>query len=454
MRPAQARLVVRRAAYSHQSFRTSLFVVNPIRPRLIFLTRSFPFRGPDDSFLGSEVAVLSRHFDIHFVPTELPPSEETPRLAATQEVDTTLANSPRKMALDTVRGVFISDVRREIESQQRRSPRTLAIVARRWTRVSAGRRWARKHLLPQMREHSTLVYSWWSVPEALGVAEELMSSGVPMVTRMHGYDLYAERDRLNFIPFQRQLIDSVSKVYSASQAGEHYLRSRYPDLSDKVSYAYLGVDAAPGISQSSNDGILRVVSCSSLLPVKRVDLLVDALLILRARGVKFEWTHIGDGPDKQDLIAQASPLGDQAHFLGELPHDQVRAWLARNPVDVFCNVSESEGLPVTLMEAASCGIPLFATDVGGNNEIVDESVGRLIPGSAGPDLVADMLSDMAGQSETTKHGWRRRSAQRWASSFDAERNYEKFAEELLNVLQEKCVLDPNSARLDNWKESF
>lgn len=425
-----------------------------MRPRLVFLTRSFPFRGPDDSFLGSEVAVLSRHFDIHFVPTEPPPSEETPRLAATQKVDTTLANSPRKMTLDTARGMFVGDVRREVKSQRHRSLRMRAIVSRRWARISAGKRWARKHLVPQIKEHSTLVYSWWSVPEALGVAEALRSSGVPMVTRMHGYDLYAERDRLNFIPFQRQLIDSVNKVYSASQAGEHYLRSRYPDLSSKLSYAYLGVDAAPGISQSSNDGIFRVVSCSSLVPVKRVELLVGALLMLRARGVKFYWTHIGDGPDKQDLVAQAAPLGDQAHFLGELPHDQVRAWLARNPVDVFCNVSESEGLPVTLMEAASCGIPLFATDVGGNNEIVDESVGRLIPGSAKPDLVADMLTDMAGQSETTKHGWRRRSAQRWASSFDAERNYEKFAEELLNVLRQKCDLDQNSARLDSWKGSF
>ncbi len=428
--------------------------MDPVRPRLVFLTRSFPFPGPDDSFLRCEVAVLSRYFDIHFVPTESPASQDMPRLAETQQVDTTLANSVKRKPLDTVRGMFVGDVRREVQSQRSRSLQTLAVVARRWTRVNAGRHWARAHLVPQMKEHSTVVYSWWSVPEALGVARELRSSGVPMVTRMHGYDLYPEQDRLTFIPFQRDLLDSVDNVYSVSRAGERYLRSRYPELTDKLRCSYLGVDRAPGMSQSSNDGIFRVVSCSSLVPVKRVDLLVGALLMLRARGVKFEWTHIGDGPDKQDLVAQASPLGDRAHFLGDLPHDQVRPWLVRNPVDAFCNVSESEGLPVTLMEAASCGIPLFATDVGGNNEIVDESVGRLIPGSAGPDLVADMLTDMAGQSETTKHGWRRRSAQRWASFFDAERNYEKFAEELLNVLREKCDLDQKSARLHNWKESF
>ena len=428
--------------------------MDPVRPRLVFLTRSFPFRGPDDSFLRCEVAVLSRYFDIHFVPTEPPASQDMPRLTETQQVDTTLANSVKRKSLDTVRGMFVGDVRREIQSQRSRSLRALAVVARRWTRVSAGSHWAREHLVPQLKEHSTVVYSWWSVPEALGVARELRSSGVPMVTRMHGYDLYPEQDRLTFIPFQRELVDSVDKVYSVSRAGERYLRSRYPELTDKLRCSYLGVDRAPAMSQSSNDGIFRVVSCSSLVPVKRVHLLVDALLILRARGVKFEWTHIGDGPDKQDLVAQASPLGDRAHFLGELPHDQVRSWLARNSIDVFCNVRESEGLPVTLMEAASCGIPLFATDVGGNNEIVDESVGRLIPGSAGPDLVADMLTDMAGQSETTKHDWRRRSAQRWVSSFDAERNYENFAEELLNVLREKCDVDQNSARLDNWKESF
>ena len=328
-----------------------------------------------------------------------------------------------------------------------RSPTARAIVARRWARVRAGRRWAKKQLLPAVQDRSTLVYSWWSVPEALGVAEQLRSTGVPMVTRIHGYDLYGEQDRLGFVPFQRQLIESVDRVFSASRAGERYLHSRFPDLADKLSVAYLGVDPPPATSVPSDDGIFRIVSCSSLVPVKRIGMLIEAFHLLGNRGMDFEWTHLGDGPERVSLQAQAAALGGRARFLGQIPPDEVRPWLTRNPVDVFCNVSSSEGLPVTLMEAASCGIPLFATDVGGNDEIVDDSVGRLIPGSSGPELVADVLADMARQSESTKNKWRRRSLERWQSTFDAESNYEAFAGNLLSILVENRGLDRQSARL-------
>ena len=348
--------------------------------------------------------------------------------------------------------MFARQVSRELRDHLMRSPTARAIVARRWARVCAGRRWAQKQLLPAVLDRSTLVYSWWSVPEALGIAEQLRSTGVPMVTRIHGFDLYGEQDRLGFVPFQRQLIESVDRVFSASRAGERYLQSRYPDLADKLSVAYLGVDPPPATSIPSTDGTFRIVSCSSLVPVKRIGLLIEALDILEDRGVEFEWTHLGDGPERASLQAQAAVLGGRARFLGQIPPDEVRPWLTRNPVDVFCNVSSSEGLPVTLMEAASCGIPLLATDVGGNNEIVDDSVGCLIPGFSGPESVADVLADMARESESTKNQWRRRSLERWQSTFDAQSNYEAFAGSLMSILVEHRRLDRQSARLGSQEK--
>ncbi len=352
-----------------------------------------------------------------------------------------------------VQSIFAGGVSRELRDHSMRSPTARAIVARRWARVRAGRRWAQKQFLPALQDRSTLVYSWWSVPEALGIAEQLRSTGVPMVTRIHGYDLYGEQDRLGFIPFQRQLIESLARAFSASRAGERYLQSRYPDLADKLSIAYLGVDPPPTTSIPSTDGIFRIVSCSSLVPVKRIRLLIEALHILEERGVKFEWTHLGDGPERASLQAQAAVLAGRARFLGQVPPEEVQAFLTRNPADVFCNVSSSEGLPVTLMEAASCGIPLFATDVGGNNEIVDDSVGRLIPHSCGPELIADVLADMAEQSDLTKRQWRRRSLERWESTFNAESNYEAFAGDLLNMLMENRDLNRQSTRLDSRRET-
>ncbi len=425
------------------------------RPQLVLLTESFPFYGPDDPFLPREVEVLSRHFDIHFVPTGPITDKRLCVLEASQTLDVLLSQSSRSArgAGPIVRNMFAGGVSRELRDQSMGSATVRAIVARRWARVRAGRLWAQKQLLPALQNHSTIVYSWWSVPEALGVAEQLQSTDVPMVTRMHGYDLYGEQDRLGFVPFQRQLIESVDKVFPASRAGERYLQSRYPDLVDKLSVAYLGVERPHAMSIPSNDEIFRIVSCSLLVPVKRIGLLVDALRILGTRGVQFEWTHLGDGPERSKIEAQAAVLGGKARFLGQIPPDEVRPWLTRNPIDVFCNVSASEGgAPVALMEAASCGIPLFATDAGGNNEIVDDSVGRLIPGSSGPEGVADALADMARESEVTRNQWRRRSLERWQSTFDAESNYEAFAGNLMSFLVENRSLDRQSARLGSQEK--
>lgn len=56
----------------------------------------------------------------------------------------------------------------------------------------------------------------------------------------------------------------------------------------------------------------------------------------------------------------------------EWQNQQVYDYYKSNKVDVFVNVSYSEGLPVSLMEASSFGIPVIATDVGGSAEIIDK----------------------------------------------------------------------------------
>lgn len=262
------------------------------------------------------------------------------------------------------------------------------------------------------------------------MAQQIKGMNIPVVTRMHGYDLFAEQDRLGFVPFQRDLVQAVDKVFSASKAGANYLCDRFPELRDKIDVSYLGVAKSTGTSQSSADDVFRIVSCSSLVPVKRVDILIDALKLNQTSGMNFVWTHIGDGPEMLALRKQSRELGSRARFLGEMTHDQVLAWMASNPIDVFCNVSDSEGLPVSLMEAASCGIPLLARDVGGVREIVDASVGLLLGSDAIAKNVAAGLEAMRNAPIETQVQWRIQSESRWAKKFDAERNYELFSGQL------------------------
>lgn len=377
-----------------------------------------------------EVQILSERFDIRVVPTGSVGRGVDWGQDSHFTVDTDFVEPAHQHFGTLVKDLFSSDVTRELSEQDANSFRARAVVARRRARVLAGQRWARAHIVRKPQNQPTILYSWWGFPEALGVAQQIKGMNIPVVTRMHGYDLFAEQDRLGFVPFQRDLVQAVDKVFSASKAGANYLCDRFPELRDKIDVSYLGVAKSTGTSQSSADDVFRIVSCSSLVPVKRVDILIDALKLNQTSGMNFVWTHIGDGPEMLALRKQSRELGSRARFLGEMTHDQVLAWMASNPIDVFCNVSDSEGLPVSLMEAASCGIPLLARDVGGVREIVDASVGLLLGSDAIAKNVAAGLEAMRNAPIETQVQWRIQSESRWAKKFDAERNYELFSGQL------------------------
>jgi glycosyltransferase involved in cell wall biosynthesis len=90
---------------------------------------------------------------------------------------------------------------------------------------------------------------------------------------------------------------------------------------------------------------------------------------------------LGDGPYRSSLERMCS--NGHVKFVGEATHDQVMRELAAS--DIFVNPSYSEGLPTTVLEAASVGLPIIATDVGGTREIITHGISGLLyrPGNLG-----------------------------------------------------------------------
>ena len=116
----------------------------------------------------------------------------------------------------------------------------------------------------------------------------------------------------------------------------------------------------------------------------------------RRRDVQVLWTHIGDGPVLPALMAMAGHAlsrNFQIRFTGGLANARVMEFYREHPVDVFVNVSASEGLPVSIMEAQSFGIPVVATAVGGIPEIVTDQNGRLLAANPSPSEIADGLQE-------------------------------------------------------------
>ncbi len=126
-----------------------------------------------------------------------------------------------------------------------------------------------------------------------------------------------------------------------------------------------------------------VGSVGRLAPEKNYSLLLQAVASLRASASDPDdapfLVLVGDGLERPRLEAQTHQLGLDlcVRFAGF--QADVASWLGC--LDVFCLPSLTEGLPLTLLEAGAASLPLVATDVGGNREIVQEGVNGFLVAS-------------------------------------------------------------------------
>jgi glycosyltransferase involved in cell wall biosynthesis len=153
-----------------------------------------------------------------------------------------------------------------------------------------------------------------------------------------------------------------------------------------------------------NDRTLAIVSVARLWKQKRHDVLMQALARLRVHTAHSEVVLLiaGDGPELGTLERLRSELGlvDVVRFLDHIePCDELYA-----AGDVFGLASDFEGLPMSILEAMSCGLPVVATDVGGNRDaVVDGVTGCLLPPGQ-PDALAQSFRLLWDAGTRTKMG--------------------------------------------------
>lgn len=133
-----------------------------------------------------------------------------------------------------------------------------------------------------------------------------------------------------------------------------------------------------------------IVFVGRLAPEKRIDVLLDALHLLRGRGVRPSTVIVGSGPDEDRLRARVEQLGldDLVRFTGFEP--EPRPWYHRGRMLVL--PSEREGTPNVVLEAMACARPVVATTVGSVPELVgDRRTGCLVP-VGDVDALADAIA--------------------------------------------------------------
>ena len=172
-----------------------------------------------------------------------------------------------------------------------------------------------------------------------------------------------------------------------------------------VELVYHGVDTdalAPSDATSPDPVILSV---GRLVEKKGYPTLLQAVAMLRDRGVDFQLRLVGEGPQWAALqrLVHELRLGERVSFLGPLTESEVRAQYAQAQVFALAcqelTNGDRDGIPNVILEAMACGVPIASTASAGVVEAVgDEGCGLLVP-AGDHEALADALIGLLGDGE-------------------------------------------------------
>ena len=409
---------------------------------VLLFSNSYPYDyATEQTFLKGEVEILRKRFERVILVPRIAKGNLLP-IPEGVEVDTSFASSFTlgKRLAESALAIFSKDFYLDIKS---RLPSSLKpSYLRRLFSFVAGANLTRNWLQNWLRANhisagEVICNTFWfdELTMGLSLVKETQPS-MRVISRAHGYDLYEEL--YGDWPCRPRAIELIDRLFPDSDIGANYLREKYPQYKEKYEAALLGVKDPGGVAKPSEDGILRLVSCSNFHPVKRIDLLFDSVIAAAKKqpAQRIEWTHFGGAEEIRNQytqrISNEFPANAKASFPGyQSQHELIQTYLS-NPVDVFLNVSTTEGTSVAMMEAISCGIPVIATAVGGNVEVVREKNGFLLNENPTTDEIADALLQVCNNRELWLEK-RKGSREVWQERYNETTNFEAFAQALVEI---------------------
>lgn len=287
------------------------------------------------------------------------------------------------------------------------------------------------------RERVELVVSHFGPLGTTGLPMALMND-LPAVTIFHGYDVSMALGEPHWVERYRTLAALGMHGLCISDAGSRRLASiGWP--ATQLTTIHLGVDTQrfryrPRDRHGAGSTV-RLLMVARLVAKKGVDVAIRAVRLVRDAGVDAELRVIGDGQERaslETLIAELK-LESSVTLAGAQSHAAVAAVLDAADILLQCSVTapngDQEGIPVALMEAQACGVPVIATRHSGIPELVlDGSTGLLTDEHDVPGLANAIISlvreptfasrlAQAGRARVEEEFERTRQAERFTHLF-------------------------------------
>lgn len=280
----------------------------------------------------------------------------------------------------------------------------------------------------------TLFYTFWFDSATAGLA--LLCDNYPLciVSRAHGYDIREERSRW----LRDVMLRNITALYPACESSTRLLSRQWPEYSHKISTMRLG-SMPPGEPNRPADarGPVRLVSSARIVDIKRVDMVAKVVTAFARRAYprQVEWAHFGDGPDDQKtkvcrIIREANCDNLKVDMHGAVKNTAIRRSYSDSGYHWTLLMSRDEGgVPITLCESMSFGVPVVASGVGGVGEILADGVNGIM--ADGDEVCPEQVAERMFSVMSTTSVYRDMSVaarRTWAERFDAVKLRHEFVE--------------------------
>jgi glycosyltransferase involved in cell wall biosynthesis len=281
--------------------------------------------------------------------------------------------------------------------------------------------------LPWLRQFDPeFIHAHWSTYPATAAWMLARVMQRPFGFTCHAHDVFVNRQLL-----ARKIADAALAV-TISRHNVDWLDRNVSRLAQsKLQVVHCGVDLARiRWAPEGRTGNL-ILGVGRLVPMKGFGTLIEALAVVRARGVDFRCLIVGEGPERAALQAAivAHGLQAQVELPGAMPQEKVRAALDEAVVFTLpCEIAADgsrDGIPVALMEAMAAGCAVVSCPVSGVPELIrDGEHGLLVP-PHDPEALAAALLRLLGDA-TLRRNFAAQARLRIEQEFDADKEARKL----------------------------
>jgi glycosyltransferase involved in cell wall biosynthesis len=418
-------------------------IMNNRNKNLYLFTYAYPF-GEAESFLENEIPFLSQSFSkVYVVPSEeggtlrrMPSNFELLSFKKTRELPL------RKLLIQSglfALKIWLMSVLKSKNTRERKfylknkKVRLLDLLLE----VHNAKKIV-NYLQVHGLKKADVLYTYWMRDNAvlLSWAKQRHWIRNRLITRIHGFDFRFEQHPKGFFPYRNMELKGYDKIAAVSDYAHAYMRKKYRLSNNKITTYRLGVS---GIDTFASAPIVvkkeyNFVSCSYLIPRKRVDWVFKALtdFALKNEHIIIHWYHIGEGQcfnDLQAMVAKRSLKNLHINLLGNYKNQDIKNFYQTHSFDAFFHCADGEGgCAVAIQEAFSAGIPMMGVANGGVVEMVNENNSISVQGCVTDDytILTPLLDKFINLNFAQKNTLKHHAFKTWETRFNADNNFLNF----------------------------